>query len=549
MARSFVQLAAIAFVASLTIGTLQVPIVDDPLAAPSQLDAVHPELRAQVAAEGSAVVHPDLAAELDVDSEAIAILLLDPALEEYVVERLEAMGLEHRHWEHLHQAGVRLPASELGALASMAGVLALYPNEVMHPYLSKSASYVGADILWNTYQVRGEGVGIVVVDSGIDGTHPDVEYGANLVENVVPTSQAGGGLIGDYQEGARASDTDGHGTHVAGIVGGTADASSGKYKGVSYRADLIGFKAGITNSDGEVSFESVTVLEAFNYALQNKERFNIRVVTNSWGTGGSFDPLNPINQASFNLYKAGIVVTFAAGNEGSQGEGTLNKYCVAPWVVCVAAGDYLNRRASFSSMGTDPVASAKPYDHPDIMAPGVGIQAAKPVASTDSLLTGATSPESTYYTSKSGTSMATPHVAGAAALLVSVYPDLSPDQVYDLLVSLSTPLDGPVWQMGAGYLNIMASYKEAGDLEGNLDEFLQGNVKYGGRSTGDADYSEDPTTVGLGQGFSKQVGGVDTSPAEFVEELATTPMGITFLVGTLVMAVLAFGSKRKGYVE
>jgi subtilisin family serine protease len=273
------------------------------------------------------------------------------------------------------------------------------------------------------------------------------------------------------------------------------------------------------------------------------------VVTNSWGTDGAWEPHNPVNQATFNLYRSGFVVTFAAGNEGAQGESTLNKYCVAPWVLCVAAGDYLSRRAPFSSMGTDPEVSDKAYDHPDIMAPGVGIKAAKALGdpssggSVPALPVGGTATRE-YYTSKSGTSMATPVVAGAAALLISKNPDLSPDNVYDILVASATPIAPTLWQGGAGYLNVLDAYRTAEDIDGNLAEFKEGNVKYGGKATGDPTFANDPTSVGLGIGPTGGLRGSDTTPTQFVDALVGTTMGLVFLIGTLVLGVMSFAPGR-----
>jgi subtilisin family serine protease len=343
------------------------------------------------------------------------------------------------------------------------------------------------------------------------------------------------------------SDTDGHGTHVASIAGGTANAApKGSYRGIAHGADLVGFQAGVPDAKGEIRFESVTVLEAFNYAIKKREALDIRVVSNAWGVEGTFEPDSPINQATFQLYRVGLVVVFAAGNDGTDGPGSLNKYCVAPWVLCVAAGDYMNKPASFSSRGTDPAVSGKAYDHPDIMAPGVQITAARPLVDPDgSGGRQASGGPQVNYATKSGTSMATPHVAGAAALLLGDNPRLSPDEVYDLLVATATPLVGqPVWAAGAGYLNALDATRAAKDTPGTLAWFLDGHMKYGGRATGDRDFVRDPVSVGLGQGTARQATGSDIPPDEFVEDLATTPMGIVFVAGSVVLAGTAFGNRR-----
>jgi serine protease AprX len=475
----------------------------------------------------------------------IAILVLDPALESQVLSTLRLLGLDYHLYDQLHQVALVLPLELLDTVLRIEGVLSVWRNEVMQPYLDHSTAYVGARLLWNTYRVRGEGVTVLVVDSGIDGDHPDLKYGAKLLENVVPTRQSNA-LIDGYKEGVRSSDSDGHGTHVASIVAGSGfgagprDADRGKYRGVAYEAKLVGFQAGITDRQGEIRFESVTVLEAFNYALSKQRTFNIRVVSNSWGTNGAFEPSNPINQATFNMYKAGMFVTFAAGNEGGEGPGSLNKYCVAPWVLCVGGGDFFNRVTSFSSYGTDPKASGLPYDHADILAPSVGIGAARADGASGHGL----------YASKSGTSMAAPHVAGVAALLLSDNPRLSPDNVMDILTASADPIAGePVWRAGAGYLNALDAYRMAQDVPGDLAQFIRGHVKYGGKATGDPDHSEDAVTVGLGRGKAKAVSGADISPIQFLQDLVTTPHGLVFLIGSAVLSVLTFGFDKPAYAR
>jgi serine protease AprX len=189
--------------------------------------------------------------------------------------------------------------------------------------------------------------------------------------------------------------------------------------------------------------------------LQNRLKYGIRVISNSWGTSGAFDESDPINVASRLAHDGGLVVVFAAGNDG-PGTNTLNPYCVAPWVICVAAGHKDGSRlADFSSRGIP----GDPLYQPSLTAPGVDIAAARATTgftinaflAVDLLELGA---DAVYYAAASGTSMATPHVSGTVALMLEANPALTPDQVKSALQASATPMPGyERHEVGAGYLN------------------------------------------------------------------------------------------------
>lgn len=497
-------------------------------------------------------VDPILLESFDRNDRQVAILVVAVGTFSNVRQDLERLGVEYRIYDQLHMFAVVLTREQLQAVRRIDGVEIVYRNEFMEPYLDKAAPYTGATVVWNTYKVRGRGVTVFVVDTGVDGTHPDVRYRENLIENVVATRQSNQ-LVGGSREGVPATDADGHGTHVASIVGGTAKggvdgSDAGRYRGIAPEAKLVGYQAGIQDpQSGEVSFESTTVLEAFNYALAKRGIFNLSIVTNSWGANGEFEPSSPINVATLELYRAGLLVLFAAGNEGAQGEHTLNRYSVAPWVLGVGAGDYFNAVARFSSRGSDPGESGLPYDHPDVIAPGVGITAAKaattqPFGAVDPLR----SSTGAAYGTKSGTSMATPHVAGIASLLLSANPDLSPDDLMDVLTATTTPVpSSPVWRSGAGYVNAIAAYRLAVETEGSRDAFLDGAVKYAGPMSGDPKYATDAVTGGYGSRLERRLVSGDQSLEDFTRGLTGTLQGWIFLVGMVLLTFLAYQLRRK----
>ena len=323
----------------------------------------------------------------------------------------------------------------------------------------------------------GRGVTVVVNDSGIDTTNPDLPLGTKVVDNVQAaqniTLSLAADLVGPgilpivYVRNQINTDLgSGHGTHVAGTIGGSGTSSAGRLKGAASGADLLGYGSGGV----------LLILDAvggLDYALTNQfsYRFPIRVTSNSWGTSGKFEPLNPVNIASYELYKKGIVSVFAAGNDG-PGEDTHNPYAQAPWVVSVGASQKNGVLTNFSSRGnrgeTDSFkmpdgVSWTHINEPTIVAPGVDIVSTRAVTGALPLLAAqadATLPPGyvPYYTTMSGTSMATPHVAGVVANMLEANGNLTPMQIKDILKASATNMTGrDAWEVGAGHVNAYAA--------------------------------------------------------------------------------------------
>ncbi|PYP55465.1 MAG: hypothetical protein DMD40_13470 [Gemmatimonadetes bacterium] len=263
-------------------------------------------------------------------------------------------------------------------------------------------------------------------------------------------------------------------------------ASNGYYSGVAPGANLIGL------GTGDVLF-IFFALAGFDYILDHQQQYNIKVVNNSWGTSGAFDPKDPINEATKKVASRGITVVFAAGNDG-PGQNTLNPYSVAPWVIGVAAGckvgvtDPTNSEAHcMLDDGSNPLVPTNneprahvladfssrgipddPLYHPDITAPGVHIVSTR--ASTGTVLNGDDANHDVricqinatnlpFYTCASGTSMASPHIAGVVALMQEAAGGtLTPDQVLNALTSTAKPLPGyATWEVGAGFVDAYAA--------------------------------------------------------------------------------------------
>ncbi|MEM4969641.1 MAG: S8 family serine peptidase [Sulfolobales archaeon] len=361
-------------------------------------------------------------------------------------------------FEELPMIRAVLPKWFLQILINSQEIVSIYLNKKLEYFLRESTELINATKVWEgigSPKTCGAGVGVAVIDTGADQTHPDlrdaVVVNVKIVNNVVINAT---GLNTDL--------TSGHGTHVAGIVGGRGIASQGYYRGVAPCVNIISISA------GEALF-ILTALQAFDWVIKNYKVYNIRVISNSWGTTATnIDPWDPINLASYEAYRRGIVVVFAAGNSGPRID-TLNKYSIVPWVIGVAAGTKEGELAYFSSRGVP----GHIFKKPTITAPGVDIVSAR----TSTIAITATDPNpnpvniswTIYYASLSGTSMATPHVSGVVALMLSVNPNLSPDQVKDILTSTATPMPGyGEFEAGAGYINAQAAVYMASITKGEL---------------------------------------------------------------------------------
>jgi serine protease AprX len=471
---------------------------------------------------------------------------LDPAGTGDAPALLAALGrLEATH-HHLDALGIvtfRADAATARALHGLAGGR-LERDHAMELHLDESVPAIGADAVKRALGPLPGGPTVLVVDTGIDSSHPDFREGQNLAANVQP-ARVGGLPVGTL-EGNAVVDEAGHGTHVAGVVAGSGaslgdqDELHGRYTGAYSIGRVASYKASSIEEGQEAKVEVTGALEAFEWALDNQERFGLAVVTNSWGERGDFDPDSPISYATKRLYLAGMTVVFSAGNNGEDGTGTLNRYCVAPWVLCVAAADLDGTRQSFSSVGTDD--PAKPYDHPDLTAPGLGITSTRPPAQASPLSIlqpSSVHPSRGLYADRSGTSIAAPHVAATAALLLAGNPDLSPDQVMETLVSTTRPMAGTLSEVGAGALDASAAFAAGMELAGERAAFLAGDaVRYAGSASGDVANAQDPVSVAV-QG--QEPGGGLVPPDERL--WVATPVGIVLLI--LALAAIVAGTRSR----
>jgi serine protease AprX len=382
-------------------------------------------------------------------------------------------------------AGALATPAEIRALAQRDDVASIYWNAPLQ-YSNKEARELSSAArtvenpadYGRAIPFSGAGVTVLVNDSGIDATHMDLQYGDHVVQNTQGATNLAAYdtmLPITYVEGIPNTDWgSGHGTHCAGTIGGTGARSNGLYRGVAPGADLVGYGSGAV----------LLILDAvggLDYAATNQFSYDspIRVTSNSWGSSGKFDPLNPVNIATYELYKRGIVSVFAAGNDG-PGEDTHNPYAQAPWVISVGASEKDAVLTSFSSRGkrgesdtfTMPDGRSWTYfNEPTIVAPGVDIVSTRDTTGTLPLLETQHDAETLdpaylpFYTHMSGTSMATPHVAGIVALMLEANPHLTPALVKDILERTATNMTGRTyWEAGAGHVNAYEAVAEAAGL-------------------------------------------------------------------------------------
>ncbi|MEW5760149.1 MAG: S8 family serine peptidase [Candidatus Thermoplasmatota archaeon] len=309
-------------------------------------------------------------------------------------------------------------------------------NSKINFYMDESTTTINATKVWYSKLLKkdgeeekgidGTGITAAIVDTGIDAGHPDLDYGKKVILNLKSD------INGTYSEAVNTDTGSGHGTHVAGTIAGNGDASGGTRRGVAPGATLIGISTGealLTNVMGALEW-------VYLNSRENANPYNIRVVSNSWGTSGEYNPEDAIVKITQKLtYENNVVVVFAAGNDGEENHDgskvTTNPYSITPSVISVAA---LERNGSgiayFSSRGK--------YDEnftwPDIGAPGVKIwatEARKTMITAEIKLLNPDDALDGYYMAISGTSMATPHVSGLVTLLFQACPSLKVSEVHD----------------------------------------------------------------------------------------------------------------------
>ncbi len=446
--------------------------------------------RRVVQSDGSSVangkISPDLAAMMANKAGAVRVIVQyknAPATKQ--LSKTQFHGAKLNSSLSLIKAGAfTMSRAAIRALASDRDVAFISPDRQLKAMDDLTDSAVGVSSAWDS-GYDGTGVGVAIIDSGVNDNHSDLEDSIGAVSRVV-YHQDFTGTATTNSYGAK-WDLYGHGTHVAGIVGGNGAMSNGRFAGLAPNVNFIDLRVLDKNGSGSDSM----VIAAIQRAIQLKDTYNIRVINLSLGrgipTGYASDPLC---QAVESAWRAGIVVVVASGNygrlsvNGSNGYGTVTAPGNDPLVLTVGAMKTMNtgtrsddQIASYSSKGPTT------FDHvvkPDIVAPGNTII---------SVIDHGSTLEAKYPMNKrmgsdwstrpyfvlSGTSMATPVVSGAIALLLQQDPSMTPDQVkarlmktaYKSFPTSTVAVDAKTGQtfteyydlftVGAGYLDVAAA--------------------------------------------------------------------------------------------
>lgn len=351
--------------------------------------------------------------------------------QQYAIADLQARGLlvqSTRRYTRLFNGFVALvPTTRLKEVAAVPGIRSVSADTPVRASLAASVPLIGAPAVWAMTDplgrpVRGQGMRVAIIDTGVDYTHPDLGgcFG--------PACKVAAGY--DFvNEDNDPRDDNSHGTHVAGII-----AASGATVGVAPEATLYALKV----LDAQGSGWTSDVIAALEWAVDpdgNPTTADGAHVINL-SLGGPGNPDDAVSLAVDAAVDAGVVVAVAAGNAGDQGWFTIGSPGTARNALTVGASTKTDGLASFSSKG--PVQRYWLLK-PDLLAPGSSINSTIPGAS---------------YEQYNGTSMASPHVAGAAALLRQLHPDWSPRRVKAVLMNTALDLGLDVLAQGTGRVQL-----------------------------------------------------------------------------------------------
>lgn len=417
------------------------------------------------------------------------------------VKRLDTFNRDYKSFRILPMARLLLNKQEIEEVTRWDSVQFVEPNRKQQLFNAEGREMTRSEQVQQELGYDGSNIEVAVIDTGADGLHPDLSHlrynwqvigTLGLAGNSYVSSTPNGinlqtSLIDAHAKTGLAINTDeyGHGTHVIGTVAGTGKASDGKYRGMAPEATIHSYSS-------SAGIFLIFTLESYDHILYQNQQGNadIRIINNSWGSSGcEFNPFDATNVATRMAYEQGILSVFAYGNDGPDPD-TCNPYTTAPYVLGVAATEKDYKLTGFSSRGlaqqnhdreaalknlyayldaTDEEQAA--WDHeqsplglyrPGVAAPGAGIVSAQnpahPMTTSGSL-----------YGAASGTSMASPHVAGVMTLVADAYKETHSKNIkpLDLIRLAEVTANKEVmfgyhaFEAGAGFVDAYASVQRA----------------------------------------------------------------------------------------
>ncbi len=398
-------------------------------------------------------------------------------------------------YQEVSAVAAEVPGDELEELSQRDDVAYISPDrptqQAGHLEVTTGASLVRNYGTTATGKIDGRGIGIAILDSGVRQSHHaflDTSSPNNLKSRIVAS-------VNFYSGDAKkiTDDAYGHGTHVAAIAAGNSHVANGAYTGIAPQANIINVR--VLGNDGSGSTSDA--LAAIHWIIKHRAEYNIRVMNFSMGAVAvdSYTK-DPLCKAAERAWKKGIVVVAAAGNSGKDERGrkiygAIHSPGTDPTVITVGAvntfgsdGRSDDGVATYSSRGPtrgsteEGESGKKHFDNiikPDLVAPGNKIISAEAVNSSlikenpQLDVTTASNKDSHSMMYLSGTSMASPAVAGAAALIIQRNPKLTPNMVKAVLEMTAQPLAGfNTLEQGAGQLNVEGAVRLAGLIRTDL---------------------------------------------------------------------------------
>lgn len=374
------------------------------------------------------------ARSLPISSDSIYIVRVNGDVKQYLYT-LNEIGQVRFIYPSFKAVSMHLTPQQLKQVRSLQFVESITPNIIFkaaevnredfqsyadfHTNLKDATELTKVVDVWKNYHFFGNGVVVAVLDTGIDSRHyslddMDDDPNTNDPKVILHVSMVPNETINTIKP---FYDTNGHGTHVAGIIAGTG-APDYQYIGVAPGAKLIDVKVLASSGNGEGEW----ILNGMQWCIDHMDEYNITIVNMSLGADENTDGTDIFSLATDEMVMAGLTVVVAAGNAGPK-EGTVGTPASSRLAITVGATLKTDPIiTSYSSKG--PTADGR--IKPDIVAPGGGILKGDgiyaPAAGTLD-----------YYVEKRGTSMASPHVAGIAALLLQANPSLTPMQIKQIL--------------------------------------------------------------------------------------------------------------------